>query len=306
VQTALAAAIHYAISRGVSVISMSLGYGQPSAVVRSALQEAFSRGIVVVASSGNSGDAVGARATGQAPYSFPADYPGVLGVAAVSRSASTAGFSSNNLSVQVAAPGVNVPAQGTDGQYWLVSGTSPACALTAGVAALIKARYPRLAAAVVVRAITSSTQHRPPGGYDNKVGFGTVDAAAALTAAGKLARRGPGLVGTAATVHFGGGAAAVPPVPVPPRRATGLVVASLFALVFLAAAAVTGTRLMALRKARSRGHHAVAARVPPPVWPGPRVHATWPGPENAGWGDERAAGPADQAAGWSSWPGPDS
>ena len=187
VQDALAQAIGYAVAHKVSVISMSLGYGEPSAVVRTALQNALDHGVVVVASSGNSGESVGARAMGQAPYSFPADYPGVLGVAAVSRSGAPAGFSSDNLSVQVAAPGVNVPAQGRDGQYWLVSGTSPACALTAGVAALIKARYPGLAPALVVRAITSSTQNRPPGGYDDKVGFGTVDAAAALAAAGRLA-----------------------------------------------------------------------------------------------------------------------
>ena len=186
-QNALAQAIGYAVAHKVSVISMSLGYGEPSAVVRTALQNALDHGVVVVASSGNSGESVGARATGQAPYSFPADYPGVLGVAAVSRSGAPAGFSSDNLSVQVAAPGVNVPAQGRDGQYWLVSGTSPACALTAGVAALIKARYPGLAPALVVRAITSSTRNRPPGGYDDKVGFGTVDAAAALAAAGRLA-----------------------------------------------------------------------------------------------------------------------
>ena len=61
-----------------------------------------------------------------------------------------ANFSSDNLSVQVAAPGVQVPAQGRDGQYWLVSGTSPACALTSGVAALIKSAYPRLSPALVV------------------------------------------------------------------------------------------------------------------------------------------------------------
>ncbi len=128
----------------------------------------------------------------------------------MSRSGSAAGFSSDNLSVQVAAPGVNVPAQGRDGQYWLVSGTSPACALTAGVAALIKARYPGLAPALVVQAITSSTQNRPPGGYDNKIGFGTVDAAAALTVAGKLAVQSRSQAGAATTLHFGGGAAAVP------------------------------------------------------------------------------------------------
>ena len=229
----------------------------------------------MVASSGNDGNSAGVAATGQAPYSFPADYPGVLGVAAVSRSGSPAGFSSDNLSVQVAAPGVNVPAQGRDGQYWLVSGTSPACALTAGVAALIKARYPRLKPALVVQAITSSTQNRPPGGYDNKVGSGTVDAAAALTVAAKLAGQSRTQAGAATTLHFGGGAAAVPPVPIPPRGAAGLVVTSLLALAFLAATGLAGKRLVVLRRALNRGHHA-ADRPPQPVWPGPRVHATWP------------------------------
>src|ERR1035438_6119921 len=216
VQQSLASAIGYATAHGASVISMSLGYGSPSAVVRSALQKALNRGVVVVASSGNSGDSVGARTSGQAPYSFPADYPGVLGVAAVSRSGSAANFSSDNLSVQVGAPGVDVPAQGRDGQYWLVSGTSPACALTAGVAALIKARYPRLAPALVVRAITSSTQNRPAGGYDDKIGFGTVDAAAAMAAAETLAAMPGGGLGAAATTYFGGGSAAVSAVPVRP------------------------------------------------------------------------------------------
>ena len=208
VQNALAQAITYAIQHGAGVISMSLGYGQPSAVVRSALQNALSHGVVVVASSGNSGDSVGAKTSGQAPYSFPADYPGVLGVAAVKRNDVAAGFSSDNLSVQVAAPGVNVPAQGRDGQYWLVSGTSPACALTAGVAALIKAQYPHLAPTLVVRAITTSTQNRPAGGYNDRIGFGTVNAAAALTAARQLAAARPARPGCRALCIS---AAAAPP-----------------------------------------------------------------------------------------------
>jgi subtilisin family serine protease len=301
VQAALAQAITYAIKHRADVISMSLGYGEPSTVVRAALQDALDHGVVVVASSGNDGNSAGVAATGQAPYSFPADYPGVLGVAAVSRSGSPARFSSDNLSVQVAAPGVNVPAQGRDGQYWLVSGTSPACALTAGVAALIKARYPRLKPALVVQAITSSTQNRPPGGYDNKVGFGTVDAAAALTVAAKLAGQSRTQAGAATTLHFGGGAAAVPPVPIPPRGAAGLVVTSLLALAFLAATGLAGKRLVVLRRALSRGHHAVD-RPSQPVWPGPRVHATWPDRADPGPGTEQAVGSADQASGWPSWP----
>ncbi len=292
VQHALAQAIGYAVQHKVSVISMSLGYGEPSAVVRTALQNALDHGVVVVASSGNSGESVGARASGQAPYSFPADYPGVLGVAAVSRSGAAAGFSSDNLSVQVAAPGVNVPAQGRDGQYWLVSGTSPACALTAGVAALIKARYPGLAPALVVRAITSSTRNRPPGGYDDKVGFGTVDALAALTVAGRLAGHLRPAAGLLVGTYFGGGHAAVPAVPVRPRGATGLITACLAGLGCLALAGLAGAGLTALRRAGTRGQHAAAPRPPAscppaprppaPAWPGPRVQASWPDAEEPG------------------------
>jgi subtilisin family serine protease len=274
VQQSLATAIGYATTHGASVISMSLGYGSPSAVVRSALQSALNRGVVVVASSGNSGDSVGAKTSGQAPYSFPADYPGVLGVAAVSQSGAAANFSSDNLSVQVGAPGVDVPAQGRDGQYWLVSGTSPACALTAGVAALIKARYPHLAPALVVRAITSSTQNRPADGYDNKIGFGTVDAAAALTESAVLAGEPAAPPGLARTTYFGRGRGGVPAPPVRPRSVAGLVLSCLLALVSLAIAVTAWARLAAARRARRPALHASVASQHAATWPGvPRQDA---------------------------------
>src|SRR6266536_2975728 len=206
-QRALAKAIRYAVAHRAGVISMSLGYGASSRAVRSALQDALRHKVVVIASSGNSGQDAGGRGRSHAPDSFPADYPGVLGVAAVDRAGAPARFSSDNLSVRVAAPGVQVPAEGGDGQYWLVSGTSPACALTSGVAALIKSAYPRLAPALIVRAITSSAQDRPPGGYDDRVGFGTVDAAAALTAAARLTRYRSAGRGLRPADHFGGGPA---------------------------------------------------------------------------------------------------
>ena len=182
-QHALAQAIRYAVAHHASVISMSLGYGASSRVVRAALQDATRHGVVVVASSGNSGTSADGDGKAHAPYMFPADYPGVLGVAAVDRSGGPASFSSDNLSVQIAAPGVKVPAQGSDGQYWLVSGTSPACALTAGVAALIKSVYPHLAPALVIRAITVSAQNQPKPGYDDRVG---------LRHAGRFRRAGHG------------------------------------------------------------------------------------------------------------------
>jgi subtilisin family serine protease len=250
VQKALANAINEATASHASVISMSLGYGAASLLVRSALQHALDKGVVVVASSGNSGDTARARHNGLAPYSFPADYPGVLGVGAVAQDGSAASFSSDNLSVEVAAPGVKVPAQGRDGQYWLVSGTSPACALTAGVAALIKSKYHHLAPALVDQAITSSAQNAPAGKYDDQVGFGTVDAAAALAAAGRLYRDTGTGRGVRLSAHFGGGATAVPPVPVAPRGRGPLVLYGILAAGCLALAGAT-TRLVG--RTRTRG-----------------------------------------------------
>jgi len=263
-QRELATAIKYAISHGADVISMSLGDGAPSLPVRLALQEALNRNIVVLASSGNSGNAPGARAQGHAPLSFPADYPGVLSVAAVGQSGAPAGFSSDNLSVQVAAPGVQVPAQGQGGGYWLVSGTSPACALAAGVAALIRSADPALPPDLVREAITTTTSNRPPGGYDDEVGFGTVDAAAALSAAAHLSAQrlaGPGsprtglrrtsLVappGISSVSHFGGGLAAVPPAPVRPRGLRQLAVFCVLAAICLAMIVIAASRLVQMRR----------------------------------------------------------
>jgi subtilisin family serine protease len=264
VQRELARAISYAVSHGAGVISMSLGYGNPSRAVRQALQDADNHNVVVVASSGNLGGTAAARR--HAPYSFPADYPGVLGVAAVGQDGASAGFSSDNLSVQVAAPGVRVPAQGRDGRYWLVSGTSPACALTAGVVALVRSKYPTLTPPLVRKALTTTASHRPPGGYDDQVGFGTVDAAAALTAAGRLAALAAGSVqpqpkrGVLSGSHFGGSAAAVSPVPVGRRGLQSLVLYCLLGLACLAMVVAATSGLVVMRR-QSPGESY------PPDWP---------------------------------------
>jgi type VII secretion-associated serine protease mycosin len=248
IQDALARGIDYAVQHGAKVISMSIGYSAPSGAVKQALQEAFSHGVVVVASAGNSGAPGGTSDVGLAPESFPADYPGVISVGAVNMYGDVAGFSSDNLSVQVAAPGVYVPAQGRDGRYWVVSGTSPACALVAGVAALIKSKYPDLAPNLVASALTSTTTNRPARGYDSQVGFGIVDAAAALAKAGKLAHDPPAPAGISAAVRFGGGPAAVPQPPVRPRGSGQLFLFVLLALTSLVLTGAAGTRLVILRR----------------------------------------------------------
>jgi type VII secretion-associated serine protease mycosin len=272
IQASLARGIIDAVKDGAKVISMSIGYSAPSGTVRAAVQYAYSHGVVLVASSGNSGQDDERRDDGFAPVSFPAEYPGVIGVGALNRDGTAASFSSNNLSVLVAAPGEAVPAQGRDGLYWTVDGTSPACALVAGVVALIESRYPAITPAEVAEALTSTASNGPSGGYNEQTGFGTVDAAAALRAAGQLLGAHRAASPASASVHFGGGAAAVPAAPVQPRGTGQLVLFAIFALASLGLVLTAGAGLVLLRRARGAHAGPAAARYPPrsgyPAGPG--------------------------------------
>lgn len=61
--------------------------------------------------------------------------------------------------------------------FW---GTSFSAAYVSGVAALVRAKYPKLSARQVIHRILQ-TSHNPPRGVDNRVGYGIVDPVAALT-----------------------------------------------------------------------------------------------------------------------------
>ncbi|TXI56442.1 S8 family serine peptidase, partial [Mycolicibacterium mageritense] len=75
-----------------------------------------------------------------------------------------------NARVNLNQPGETIP-------LW---GTSFAAPFVAGVAALVRARFPELTAAQVMRRITE-TAHNPAREVDNAVGFGVVDPVLALT-----------------------------------------------------------------------------------------------------------------------------
>jgi len=91
----------------------------------------------------------------------------------------------------LSAPGVGVIGAGPGGEYLDAEGTSPSAALVSGVVTLIRSRYPALSPALVAQALITSTTRRPSGGYSTGTGFGEVDAAAALRAAGRLAAAEP-------------------------------------------------------------------------------------------------------------------
>ncbi len=196
--------IRYAVSHGASVINMSLGGETPTRNLRAAVGYAIAHGVVVVAAAGNAG----ATTSGYTPYSYPAAFPGVISVAAAGANGRRAFFSDRNASVVILAPGINVIGAGPGGSYLQGSGTSAASAFVAGVAALIRSRYPRLSPVQVEQAVISSAVDRPAGGYSPDVGFGEVNAPAALSAAARLAATAPE-PGLAAGAHFGSSPGAI-------------------------------------------------------------------------------------------------
>jgi type VII secretion-associated serine protease mycosin len=174
--------IRYAVDHGAQVINMSFGEAATSATrvaeTDGAVQYAIAHGVVLVASTGN-----GAQTNNAAE--LPAAFPGVIAVAATDRGGRRATFSTHQWTTSVAAPGVEVIEAQAGGGYVVGDGTSPAAALVSGVVALIRSRFPKLTPAQV-RDVLQRTASRPAGGYSEDVGWGVVQAEAALRMAGTL------------------------------------------------------------------------------------------------------------------------
>ncbi|OMC13521.1 type VII secretion-associated serine protease mycosin [Mycobacterium sp. SP-6446] len=111
-----------------------------------------------------------------------------------------------------------------------MSGTSFSAAYVSGLAALVRAKYPNLSAAQVIRRI-ERTAHSPSDVVDNRIGYGTVDPVAALNDDVAIGQRLP-------TEHATRKLILPAPAPAPDRRpmATALIgssaVIALAALVF--------------------------------------------------------------------------
>ena len=137
--SAIAKGIEWAADNGAKVINMSLGQRVSSRTLEIAVNNAWNRGVVIVAAAGNAGT--------QAKI-YPGAYPNVIAVAATDNKDVKASFSTYGKWVDVAAPGVNVfstfpihdfvlgTQNGRHKAYDIASGTSMASPIVAAVAAL--------------------------------------------------------------------------------------------------------------------------------------------------------------------------
>lgn len=151
--SAIVAGIEWTVNHpdGISIINMSLGSSSYSKTFEDACNAAYTEGLLVVSSAGNSGNTDG---TGD-NVGYPARYKSVIAVAASDDKDSRAFFSSTGPDVELIAPGRYVYST-VPGGYATYSGTSMASPHVAGVAALVWAADTTLTNSEV-RAILQST-----------------------------------------------------------------------------------------------------------------------------------------------------
>jgi membrane-anchored mycosin MYCP len=206
------AIVRAANTPGVTVINMSVDSCRPASAgsiadperqVQAALRYAVEeRNVVPVASAGNLPEGDCKEQNSPDPKNptwlvippWFSDY--VLSVAAMTEDGSVADFSITGPWVSVAAPGTDIisldpanPAglanQTVDdkGNAQPIQGTSFAAPYVAGLAALVRQRFPELNAKQVMDRIKATSSHpAADGGHDNLVGFGMINPIAALTA----------------------------------------------------------------------------------------------------------------------------
>ncbi len=208
----MASAIVRAADLGATVINISevwCGTGSPDAdnKVGAALHyAAIEKDVVVVVAAGNKDD----KCKGENQVIDPLDPTAdpwskvtynisparwddyVLSVGSIDANGAPSSFTIPGPWLGVAASGENMVSldpRGTGtaigvvdqrGQQGAVSGTSFATPIVAGVAALVRARFPELSALEVIKRI-QATAHAPAEGWNPYIGYGAVDPIAALT-----------------------------------------------------------------------------------------------------------------------------
>ena len=167
----IADAVQWATDQGADVINMSLGGGGYTQTMKNAVSYALDNGALPICAAGNDGER---------SVSYPAAYDECLGVSAVDADEELADFSNYGEGIDLAAPGVEILSCWTGqhysyGPYKKMSGTSMACPVVSGIAALGLAAHPEWSATKLRSTLTESAVDL--GLSDLEQGAGRVDAA---------------------------------------------------------------------------------------------------------------------------------
>jgi len=175
--------INYAVNKNADIISMSFGTDTyppiPSDIERDAINDAYNKGCLLVAASGNDNQ----------PYvAYPAAYDNVIAVGATDENDNrcdpgdwSLGYGSNyGDELDVMAPGNNIWSTLIGNAYGQLDGTSMATPFVSGLAALIWSHNSTLTNVDVGDTIISSAKDIGSSGWDKYTGYGRINAEEAL------------------------------------------------------------------------------------------------------------------------------
>lgn len=164
----------YAAKMGADIINCSWGGTSSSITEQEVIDLATELGSCIIAAAGNNNSEVG--------Y-YPASYKNVLSVAASDANDRKAYFSNYFGTVDVIAPGIDIISTIAGGGYAKWRGTSMATPIVAGIAAMVKMKYPDYTPIQIqehIKATTDNIDSLNPS-YVGKLGKGRVNALKAVT-----------------------------------------------------------------------------------------------------------------------------
>lgn len=182
--------IRWAADNGADIMNLSIGGGAPSQALKSAVDYAYEKGVTVVAASGNDG-------FGEVDY--PAAFENCIAVGAVQYDKLLTAYSNYGEALDLVAPGGDLGQdQNGDGYgdgilqetfsylglfwgYMFSTGTSMASPHVAGVAALVKSSHPEYGPDQVRQVLEDTAEDLGNPGWDERYGYGLVDAYAAVS-----------------------------------------------------------------------------------------------------------------------------
>lgn len=144
--SAIANGVRYAADQGAKVINLSLGGTAGDTTLKSAIDYANGKGVLVACAAGN---------TGNTTINYPAYYTSCVAVASTDSNDNRSSFSTYGSWVDTSAPGTSIYATYWNNTYATLNGTSMATPHVAGLAGLLFSQG-RTQAAVKTR-LTSST-----------------------------------------------------------------------------------------------------------------------------------------------------
>ena len=180
-------AIKMAVDSGAQIINISLGAYQNSTVLTTAIDYASSRGVAIVAPSGNDQAAA---------MTYPAADNRVVSVGAVDAVEQQATFSNSGTGLKMTAPGLDIYTAGLNGERISFSGTSGSSPIIAGAIAAMMSQNPGINATQAWQTLQQYSSDGGAPGADNAYGSGILNLGWAMN------RSEPTRVDTAVSSHY--------------------------------------------------------------------------------------------------------